>query len=372
MRSCRRSTSVPLLATLSFFVLALAGGAARGQEGVPVSVAPVEERAIMRQVALNGTVTAERSARLSAATSGLVEDLRVDAGSQVEAGDVLLQLDADLARLTVQGAEARLQQAEIALADARRRLQEARELAPKQSIAETVVRDLESEVTLDESALQQARAELGFERAVLERHTLKAPFTGVVSAKLTDLGEWVTPGQGVLELVATDVLRLDFAVAEDFLDSVGEGSEVRYSLNASPEDTYLGDVATVVPVSDPGDRTFLLRVDPGEARPALRPGMSVRAVLHMATGREGIVVPRDATLRYPDGRIVVWTVVDEGEGPRVQENLVQTGLQFDGLVEIRSGLTPDAQVVLRGNEALQGGQRVIVRERLSGARSELD
>ena len=76
-------------------------------------------------------------------------------------------------------------------------------------------------------------------------------------------------------------------------------------------------------------------------------------------------MPRDATLRYSDGRIVVWTVQDGSDGLTVTEKLVETGVQFDGLVEIRSGLTPGAQVVVRGNEALQDGQRVTIRQRLS-------
>ncbi|WP_157976545.1 efflux RND transporter periplasmic adaptor subunit [Parahaliea mediterranea] len=347
-----------LLAAVSALCVIAPAGA---QEGVPVTVADVERMAILQQVPLTGTVTAQRSSRLSAATSGLVQSLLVDAGSRVEAGDVLLELDPELAALQLDSAEARARQAGNALQDAKRRLKEAQELIPQRSIAESLVRDIESEVQQDQAAREQAVAEAAYQRAVLARHTLRAPFAGVVSAKLTDLGEWVTPGQAVLDLVATDAVRMDFPVAEDYLEAIRQGGQVHYSLSTAPQMRYVGQVETAVPVTDPGARTFLLRVLPGEDSPMLKPGMSVSAVLQMPTGREGLVVPRDATLRYPDGRTVVWTIQRGGDGATVTENLVQIGLQFDGKVEIRSGLSGGEQVVLEGNEALQIGQSVTVR-----------
>jgi RND family efflux transporter MFP subunit len=340
-------------------LLLLAGRA--GAESVPVEVAEVVQAPILREVRLTGTVTAERNARLSVATSGLVKKITVEEGTHVAPGDVLLELDPELAELQWQAASASTEQARLALRDARRRLQEARALAPQQSIAETAVRDLEAEVAEDEALLSEAQARAGYQKALLERHTLRAPFAGVISGKLTELGQWVEPGQAVLDLVAMDALRLDFAVAEDYLPRITQDAAVSFRLNAAPERLYRGRVATIVPVTDPGARTFLLRVYADEPVERLLPGMSVEATLRLETGSEGITVPRDATLRYPDGRVIVWTIVPGEDGPRVRENLVTTGLAFDGLVEIREGLAAGDRVVVRGNEALQGGQRVQLR-----------
>ncbi|MFV0276191.1 MAG: efflux RND transporter periplasmic adaptor subunit [Parahaliea sp.] len=358
MKSLINPPRLPLCGLLSACLLSCLPAIAEEPRGVPVGVADIQQMTIFRQVALTGTVTAAKAARLSAATSGLVEALRVDAGSRVAAGDVLLELDAELAGLQVAGAQAQARQAENALDDARRRLREARELVPRHSIAETVVRDLEAEVMLDEAALQQRLAEASYQRAVLARHTLRAPFTGVVSEKLTEVGEWVTPGQAVLALVATDAVRLDFPVAEDFLPALQAGGKLNYTLNARPDERYSGAVDTVVPVTDPGARTFLLRVLPGADSPALQPGMSVRAMLQIPSGRDGLVVPRDALLRYPDGRVVVWTVGRRDGVLEAMENPVLTGMQFDGLVEVVDGLEPGVRVVVEGNEALQDGQPV--------------
>ncbi len=213
----------------------------------------------------------------------------------------------------------------------------------------------------DGAALQQAQAEAGYQRALLKRHTLKAPFTGVISSKLTEQGEWVQPGESVYTLVATQNLRIDFAVAEDYLAQIAVDTAVSYTLNADPEQLRQGRVGTIVPVTDPNGRTFLLRVPVENSATIITPGMSVQASMRVPTGREGVVVPRDATLRYPDGRVSVWTVDVDADNPVVTEHQVRTGLAFDGLIEIREGLQPGATIVVQGNEALQSGQRVSMR-----------
>lgn len=344
-----------ILTTLVSLLMATGSFAA---DAVPVVVTTVQQQKIFRQVEVTGTVTSPSAAQLSLATSGLVAEVLAEEGDRVEAGAVLLRLDPELAELQWQSAQAVEQQAQNAHADAQRRLREAQRLAPQRSIAETIVFGLENEVATDKAALDQAHADAAFQRALLDRHQLKAPFTGVISNKLTEQGEWVSPGQGVFELVATDGLRLDFAVGEDYLADLNPDTQVQFTLSAVPGRQFSGRVSAIVPVANPGARTFLLRVVATEENVPLIPGMSVRAVLQIATHDQGLVVPRDATLRFPDGRIIVWTVEKRDGALISRENPVQTGQTFDGQIEIREGLSAGAQVVIEGNETLQNGQRV--------------
>jgi multidrug efflux pump subunit AcrA (membrane-fusion protein) len=91
--------------------------------------------------------------------------------------------------------------------------------------------------------------------------------------------------------------------------------------------------------------------------------MSARAKFNIDAGRNGVAVSRDALLRFPDGRVVVWVVDNSGDVPIVREQIVQTGIEFDGIVEITSGLTAGDLVVVRGNETLQEGQTIAIRNR---------
>jgi len=329
-----------------------------GSESIPVQVALVKERAVQQSLQLTGSVTAARSARLSTSTAGLVSALHVDAGSAVTTGDVLLELDAELAEVEWQGAKAGVASARLALADARRRLTEARALAPKQSIAESMVRDLIAEVAQDEAALQLVLADAAYRKGLFERHALLAPFPGVVSTKHTELGEWVSPGQAVLTLVGTADLHIDFQLPEDYRASIGPDSTLTYTLGDALGTPRTGKIATLVPVANPDSRTLLLRVEPTGEDPALVPGLSARATLSFSSGRQGLVVPRDAIIKYPDGRVIVWRVRRSNTELVVEEKRVATGLFFDGDVEILSGLAADDRVVVRGNETLTPGQRV--------------
>jgi RND family efflux transporter MFP subunit len=358
------SLPLPLRLLLSILLCCCYPHAGVAQEGkaAPVTTIKVQEQDIQRVLRLNGTVTAERAARLSAATSGLVSVIHVDAGSKVAAGQLLLELDPELAQLQLDSATAGVEQASTALQDAKRRLEEARRLAPQRSIAESAVRDIEAEVASDEAALHQAQADAGYRRGLLTRHQLRAPFDGMVSAKLTELGEWIDPGQAVFELVALEDVRLDFSVSEDYLTDIRQDAPVDFSLDSDPGRFYSGRVATVVPVTDPDARTFLLRVKAHNQGQNMLPGMSVRATVKLATGRRGLAVPRDAILRFPDGRVALWVIETSEQGPVARERTVSTGLSFDSLIEIREGLEAGAAVVVEGNETLQDGQRVLAGE----------
>jgi len=182
----------------------------------------------------------------------------------------------------------------------------------------------------------------------------------VISRRLTEAGEWVDPGSAVAELIATEGLRVDFSVPQQYFPRIDEDTRLEVRLAAVPERSFEARIGAVVPVSDPSARTFLLRAYLDAEGIPVTPGMSARGILRLQAVRQGVVVSRDALLRYPDGRSTVWVVQGEGPTATVSERQVQTGIGFDGKLEIRSGLEPGTRVVLTGNEALKDGQSVRV------------
>lgn len=328
----------------------------------PVSVGESSMRPVVQVVRVSGTVTSPQSAVLSPAVGGLIERIDVDAGDRVEKGDVVVVLDRELVQLDLERVRAEESQSRSELEDSRRRLREAEKVGPERGIPETQIKSLRAEVVRDEAALAAATAAARQQAAVVRRHDVRAPFSGVVSERHIDVGEWVSPGDGLIELVATDRLRFDFRVPQTYYTRIDEDTRVMLSLDALPDETIPGRIQAIVPVKDPGARTFLVRVEAESEGPlAVTPGMSVRAEIRVETGREAVVVPRDALLLYPDGRKTVW-VVDRGQGETtVHEQRVRTGLEFDGFVEIRGGLETGVTLVTRGNEALQNGQAVQLR-----------
>ena len=329
----------------------------------PVEVARAEDQAVLQQVSFAGTVTSPRRAVLSTSVAGLVDRVVVDEGVRVAAGDALMELDPELIALSLERVRAERQQAETGLADARRRLRDAETVGTGRGIARTEIESLRAEVESDTAALAAAVAAVREQEALLERHVVRAPFAGVISERITEAGEWVNPGDGLLELVATEGLQFDFRVAQEYFTALTPGERIEISLDALPGAVLEGRIAAIVPVSSPGARTFLVRaLVSGDAESGVTPGMSASGTLSIGTGRIAVTVSRDAILRFPDGRTTVWIVDDSGELPVVRERIVRTGVEFGNDVEILDGLASGVRVVTRGNETLREGQTVRIME----------
>ncbi len=351
------ATASPLLCRLA--LLLLCGLAAPAYAAAPVVVAPVERGDIVAEAAFTGSVTSPSAAMLSTATSGLAQAVLVDAGSTVAKGQLLLALDDELARLRVSSAAASLAQAEYRLQDARRRLREIEALRRDNSVAESTVLTQRSDVQSQVELVRKLQADTATQRALLQRHQLLAPFDGVVSRRLVQPGEWVIPGAPVFELVATRALRIEIAVSEEYIGKIVPGTRASIQRTNRAGEPIEAIVDTFVAVADGKSRTFPVRLKLPEDS-GLVPGMSVAATLRLPAGRQGLLVPRDAVLRYPDGRVVVWTLKQSDSGTAVTENLVQLGTVFQGRVEVLNGLRYGDRVVVKGNESLQDGQAVLL------------
>ncbi|MBL7249798.1 efflux RND transporter periplasmic adaptor subunit [Alloalcanivorax marinus] len=335
-------------------VLLWTGGASAAE---PVTLAEVRAEHREEHLPLTGTITARRGALLSTAVAGQVTGLKVEPGDSVARGDVLLELDAELNRLARDSARAAAEEARAARDDARRRLNEASTLAARRSIAATEVRGLESELEIAEAALAAARVEQRRQEALLRRHTLTAPFDGVISGKLTEVGEWVTPGTAVLELVNLQELRADFAVPQEYFPRLDKDNVLTVRLGGDAGPAHDARITAIVPVNDPDSRTFLLRARVTEP-PPMTPGMSARATLVLRGDTASLAIPRDALVRYPDGRVTVWVAESRDGKLLAREQRLRVGPGLDDRVTVLEGLSAGDRVVVRGNESLSDGREL--------------
>jgi RND family efflux transporter MFP subunit len=328
----------------------------------PVELAVVERRDIVETLRLSASLSSPLSARLSPDVEGRLVQLEVDVGARVKSGDLLFKLDDELARLELAQVIALEQEAQVDLNNARRRAVEVRELVSKKTFPESEALTLEAQVERFEAILERRHAERAYAAAILAHHSHRAPFSGVIAERNADLGERVDTDSNVLLLVATDLLQLDLRVPQQYFQRVTVGTPVRIGVDALPDQIIDASIARVVPVSDPQARTFIAQARIKNSAGLLAPGMSASALVRIGTAREAEVIPRDALIRYPDGRTTVWVARNVDERYSVQERLLQTGLSFDGVIEVLQGLQAGERVVVRGNESLRQGQQVSVEE----------
>ncbi len=338
--------------------LLLAGPAPGADQAAPVSVATVEHSPPQAQLVLPGTVLARRSALLSVEVAGVVAELAVDEGDRVRAGDLLLRLRDRPQALVLQAARADAQRAQAAADLAT--LQERRQ-------TQLAAQKMTPQDSYDQARAQRRQAQADFAAATarvalledeLARHALKAPFDGVVSRKHTELGAWVRPGDGVLELVETAALRVEFALPQVHYAAVRPGTPVELRFDAVPGEPTVASVSRLIPVGHEAARSFRVRVELPNPQQLYAPGMSVDVTLPTTADTTPVAtVPTDALVRSADGSAVVWMVQGDGDALQATPVPVQPGRALGERVELRGGDLPaGTRVVVHGNERLRPGQ----------------
>jgi len=283
-----------------------------------------------------GTVRATRSATIAPLISGTVAEVRVGLGSSARAGDVLVTLSA-------REVEARLEQTRAVSEQAARDRARATSLVGQGAIS----------VAEYESAMSQwsvARARQTEASSIAERRVLRAPFAGVITSKLTSVGDTALPGQPLLVLEAPSALRLEAQVPETTGESLAIGDPVPVRVEGLDHDLE-GRLAEIQPAADAASRTRLFKIDLPETS-GLRSGQFGRALLTSGAA-PAVTVPSEAVVRH--GQLESVFIVDSGIA---QLRLVRSGREWKGQVEISSGLSGGEKVAVAGAAGLVDGDRV--------------
>lgn len=326
------------------------GGQATGNEGglppAPVVVAEVRAERYADEVRAVGTARAAESAQITARVQGIVERIAFKEGERVEAGDLLVALDAAEERAAVRAAEAAFEQAEARFA----------------RLEALGSRQLASRDALDEQArqLKTTRAELELARARLAQRSIHAPFAGVIGLREVSPGSLITPGTVIATLDAVATIHARFSVPESRLRFLAAGNPVEATVPAWPEARFGGEIRVVDSRVDPATRAVRIEAAFDNARGLLKPGM-LMTLRASAEPREVLFVP-EAAVTPRDDRQFLWVVADDGESATRRE--VQLGVRERGRVEIRDGVAAGERVVIEGTANLREGRpiRIVQRE----------
>lgn len=170
---------------------------------------------------------------------------------------------------------------------------------------------------------------------------LRAPFDGYLSDWQVNVGEYVTPGMELVDLVNTDLLSITYKVPESYAPKLELGQTVELSVKAFPDQKFTGTVQFVSPVVDPKTYTILLRATVQNPRQALWPGMSAHVQQLLATEPEALVIPESALILTMEGYEVF--VLEEG---KLLKRAIKIGDRQKGRVHVLSGLNLGESVVM--------------------------
>lgn len=347
-----------------------ARAAAQGPPPSPVRVAPVALEDVAERRMVTGEVRALRRAEVASQESGIVTELLVEIGMRIEKGRVIARLDDERLRLEKERTEAERAASASAVTEEealRDKWQgEVDSLATATQRGATnarELRDANSELRQALARLERAQGDLAVYDArlsLLERRlrdmAVLAPFTGAVTRKLTEQGEWLSEGDSVCEIVQTDVLEVVLDVPQRFLPVLGghdlARDEIIARLDAADIRLELENVR-LVPSVDTRSRTFGLVAQVRNESGNLAPGLSVVGFVPTGESGEHLVVPTDAIMRNDMG-VFVYVARNMGEGPplAVPAN-VRVLFEMPGRVVVEApGLQQGERVVVEGNERL--------------------
>jgi RND family efflux transporter MFP subunit len=304
----------------------------------PIGVRVVKAERSLRPVLTEvvGTVRSVHDAAIAPLVSGTIAEVRVHLGSFVRAGEVLV-------RLSARELDARREQARAVSALATQDRDRAKALKEQEAITAAQY----------EAALSQwsvARAQEAEASTVVDRTVLRAPFAGVITAKLVSVGEAALPGRPLLTLESRAANRFEAQVPETASDELTIGQLLPVRIEGLGRELE-GRIAEIHPDSDDATRARLVKIDLPET-PGLRSGQFGR--VRLATSRAlTVTVPSDAVVRH--GQLEIVFVV---ESDTARLRLVRCGREWDGRTQISSGLS-GGETVARGAVAeLVDGQRV--------------
>jgi HlyD family secretion protein len=323
----------------------------------------------------SGYVVARRQATLTAKIQGKVLEVNFEEGQKVKAGDIVAKLDASDFEAALHQAEALALQAKVALDNAAPTYARYQALQAQGAISTDAV---QTQRTLYDNARTQygvAQAQVAVAQSALRNTLVRAPFSGVVTVKVAQVGEVVAPQAsgggstrtGILTIVDMDSLEVQVDVSENYIERVQVGGDAVIHLDAFPDWDIPGSVIAVIPTADQSKGTVAVRVRIKTKDARILPNMAAR-VGFMTAPEKGevqtvsrVTVPPAAVLA--DGQNAktgsVFLIGSEG---KIEKRAVALGLKTPQAVTVLSGISAGDRLAADNLDKLHDGDRVKVQE----------
>ena len=251
-----------------------------------------------------GSVRAVHGVDLAFEVSGVADAVRVKSGSDVKAGEVLVELrDQD-------------DRAKLASLQATAKLAELTANRSKQQLAVQAIS--RAQYDTDTANLKSAQAQVAAQQALVDKKTLRAPFDGRIGIITVNPGQYINPGDKVATLQQLDPVYVDFTLPQDSLQQLQVGGRVEVTSDAYPGKSFVGRINATDPKVDPTTRNVGVEATLPNPDKNLMPGMFANVAVDTGSQQRYLTLPQTAITFNPYGDTVF--VVHEGTPPQTDEN----------------------------------------------------
>lgn len=329
-----------------------APGAAKVPLAFPVEVTTVALRDVEFNVTAIGTVQAFEEIQVTARVAGAVEAVNFVEGDVVTGDQVLIEIEPRRYSLAVQQARATLQRGQAGGSDARKGLKRREQMGSEVAAGEEID-TFRTKVSTSEAEIALAKAALALAELNLRDARVRASAAGIIQTRKVSTGQYVQPGTVLATLVQRDPLRLRFNVAEADAQRVRVGQMARFTVTGWQQ-TFEAKVTHVAMTADETSRLVPCLATIEQPPAALKPGAFAVVEVPVGLPTPAPVIPQTA-VRPSEKGFLAYTV----DGNKAKEHVLTLGMRTkDGQVEVRAGVLPGEQLVVRGAEALKNGSSV--------------
>jgi RND family efflux transporter MFP subunit len=318
----------------------------------------------------SGYVVARRKATLSAKILGKVTEVNFEEGQKVKAGDIVARLDDSNYAAALLQAQAQARQARAALDNTAPIYSRYQHLKTEGAISNEMLDTQRLAFDNARTAYTVAQAQIAVADSNLKDTLVRAPFSGVVTVKVAQVGEVVAPSAagggdtrtGIVTIVDMDSLEVLVDVSENYIDRVQVGGQATIHLDSYPDWDIPGSVIAIIPTADQSKGTVQVRVSIKAKDARILPQMAAR-VSFLTAPEKGAsqaatrvsVPPNAVQVQGRTGSVFVL-----GENDTVEKREVALGLKTDQVVVILSGIAPGDRLAAGDLSKLHDGDKVKV------------
>ncbi|HUN55009.1 MAG TPA: efflux RND transporter periplasmic adaptor subunit [Smithella sp.] len=327
----------------------------RGAPPVTVTAIKASYDTWQPEIQAVGNLRAVRGVDVTSEISGLVRDIFFRPGQTIKEGYSLVQLNADSDIGQLHALQAQADLAEITY-----------NRDKKQFEANAV-----SRATLDGDAadLKNKRALVAQQKAIVDKKTIRAPFTGRLGVSAINLGQYINPGDKIVTLQDLNSIYVDFYVPQQNINLISTGQTVTATTDTYPNRIFHGKISTIDPRVDPQTRNIQIEATFANPRGELLPGMYASVFVQTGKKQKYLTLPRTAVSFNPYGETVY--IVEEPAGERaagepraVRQTFVTLGPSRGDQIAVFKGIKEGETVVTSGQFKLKPGSKVIIDNRV--------
>jgi len=308
-----------------------------------------------------GSLRAVRGVDVTSEIAGLVRAVHFHSGDEVREGQILVELnaDADIALLQSLDASADLAQTTY-------------ERDKKQFELQTV-----SQATLDAEAadLKSKRAQVAQQQALVDKKTIRAPFSGRLGISTVNPGQYVNPGDKIVTLQALDSIYVDFYLPQQAISHLAIGQAVVVTTDAYPDHRFTGKITAINAKVDPETRNVQAEATISNPKHELLPGMYASVEVRAGAVQQFLTVPQTAVTYNPYGETIF---IVEGKSNNAAGKLVGTAKQIfvtigetrGDQVAVLTGVKEGDIVVTSGQLKLRNGSALIIDNQVQPANDQ--